>query len=253
MKKLIVCGVFLIGCISFITVTSNDDPVPIPRSQQRFGNADSGYQYIISGDYVKSGLPLNLYQFIFKKEKNNLLDRAGDNSQVRYDFNVVKAVNGESVVVPNCFQCHAQFFDGKLIIDLGKFLMGSSLLTTKDTVHAKEVDTHMPDVLSYLYTIEPPKYPKGIDEQLAGEGETIFENNCSRCHGTYGANGQYPNLLIPESIIGTDSLLNKSNYQYSDLIDWYNKSWFSKGDHPATLAPFNGYIAPPLDGVWITA
>ncbi|TMI95393.1 MAG: c-type cytochrome [Bacteroidetes bacterium] len=368
MKKLIVCGVFLIGCISFITVTSNDDPVPIPRSQQRFGNADSGYQYIISGDYVKSGLPLNLYQFIFKKEKNNLLDRAGDNSQVRYDFNVVKAVNGESVVVPNCFQCHAQFFDGKLIIglgnstgdftreqklkpfqkmllsylklkpkkyeaakdfltvsldigdelftdivganpadrltallvshrdpvtlewnrkpsvilpeqvipsdvpawwllkkknamfyngfgrgDFGRFLMGSSLLTTKDTVHAKEVDTHMPDVLSYLYTIEAPKYPKGIDEQLAGEGKTIFENNCSRCHGTYGANGQYPNLLIPESIIGTDSLLNKSNYQYSDLIDWYNKSWFSKGDHPATLAPFNGYIAPPLDGVWITA
>ena len=37
------------------------------------------------------------------------------------------------------------------------------------------------------------------------------------------------------------------------MIDWYNRSWFSKGDHPAKLVPFNGYIAPPLDGVWITA
>jgi hypothetical protein len=25
------------------------------------------------------------------------------------------------------------------------------------------------------------------------------------------------------------------------------------GDHPAQLVPFNGYIAPPLDGIWITA
>ena len=37
------------------------------------------------------------------------------------------------------------------------------------------------------------------------------------------------------------------------MIDWYNKSWFSQGDHPARLTPFNGYIAPPLDGIWITA
>jgi hypothetical protein len=48
-------------------------------------------------------------------------------------------------------------------------------------------------------------------------------------------------------------MLNQSNYQYSDMITWFNTSWFAKGDHPAKLVPFNGYIAPPLDGVWITA
>ena len=38
------------------------------------------------------------------------------------------------------------------------------------------------------------------------------------------------------------------------MIDWYSRSWFSNGDHPAKLVfPFNGYVAPPLDGVWITA
>jgi hypothetical protein len=368
MKKIIVAAVIVISCISFVAITSGDDPVPIPPSKQRLGNADSGYHYIVAGDYVNSGIPFNLYNLGFKKEKLNILDRAGDNAQVRYDFNVVKAVNGEKVVVPNCLQCHADFFEGNLIIglgnstgdftktknlkayekmlraylrfspkkyeaakealtvartigdefytetagvnpadrltallvshrdpvsfawnekasvelpkevipsdvpawwllkkknamfyngfgrgDFGKFLMGSSLLTINDTMRAKDVDAHMPDVLSFIYTVEPPKYPKPIDEALAQKGKIIFENNCSDCHGAYGTNGQYPNLLIPESIIGTDSLLNQTNYQYSNMIDWYNKSWFSKGDHPARLTPFNGYIAPPLDGIWVTA
>jgi hypothetical protein len=111
----------------------------------------------------------------------------------------------------------------------------------------------MPDVLAFIYSIQAPKYPKPIDEPLAKKGKVIFENLCSDCHGTYGKDEQYPNLLIPESNVGTDSMLNNSNFQYSNMIDWYNKSWFSKGDHPAMLTPFNGYIAPPLDGVWITA
>jgi len=371
MKKIIVLGLFVISCLSFITLTSNEDePVYIPPSKQRVGNADSGYKYMVTGDYVKSGLPLNLYNMVFKKENVDLLDRGGDNAKMRYDFNVVKAYNGENIFVPNCLQCHADFFDGKLIVglgnstgdftanqrlnskalekllntylklnpkkyeaskdfitagetigdqlftetvganpadrlaallithrdpvtlawnekpsvelpkqvipsdvpawwllkkknamfyngfgrgDFGNFLMGSTLLTTGDTIHAKEVNGHMPDVLAFIYSIQPPKYPGAVDEQLATKGKIIFENTCSKCHGTYGASGQYPNLLIPESIIGTDSFLNKSNYQYSDMVDWFNKSWFSKGDYPAKLAPFNGYIAPPLDGVWITA
>ena len=59
--------------------------------------------------------------------------------------------------------------------------------------------------------------------------------------------------MIPESTIKTDSFLFKSNYQNPQFVDWFNNSWFAKGDHPARLEPFNGYIAPPLDGIWITA
>ena len=63
----------------------------------------------------------------------------------------------------------------------------------------------------------------------------------------------YPNLLIPESVIKTDSLLFTNNYQSPQFVNWFNNSWFARGDHPARLEPFNGYIAPPLDGIWITA
>jgi hypothetical protein len=37
------------------------------------------------------------------------------------------------------------------------------------------------------------------------------------------------------------------------FVDWFNKSWFTQGENPASLVPYKGYIAPPLDGVWITA
>jgi len=371
MKKILVIAIIIITCLSFrLLLIHEDEPIPVPPSKQRTGNAEDGFKYMVTGDYVNSGLPLNLYYLALKKEKTDLLDRGGDNATVRYDFNVVKAFNGEDIVVPNCLQCHAETFNGKLMIglgnttgdftkgqklnskslekmlmvylklnpkkyeaakefvsvaqtiydqlfvdivgvnpadrltalliahrdpvsfawsekalievpkeiipsdvpawwllkkknamfyngfgrgDFGKYLMGSSLLTLTDTLHAKDVDMHMPDLLSYLYSITAPKYPGAIDEQLAAKGKIIFENNCSHCHGTYGSNGNYPNLLIPEPVVGTDSLLNQNNYQYGEMIDWYNKSWFSKGDHPAKLTPFNGYIAPPLDGIWITA
>jgi len=351
------------------TVIRDPEPVPIPVSRQRLGNAEAGLRYIVTGDYVNSGLPLGLYRLGFGKDKNNFLGRDSVNASVRYDFNVVQAPNGRDIVVPNCLQCHAQVFEGRLIVglgnangdftkpkvstkfmtgamdsylsmdkrnreaaehfltvtkavgdqifteviganpadrltaaliahrnnqtltwqdsasvelpasvipsdvpawwmlkkknamfyngfgrgDFGRFLMGAVLLTINDTLHANKVDAHMPDVLAYLNSIEPPKYPKSIDKPLAEEGKVVYETHCSKCHGFYGDFSNYPNYLIPQSVIGTDSLLNKSNYQYSDMISWFNNSWFAKGDHPARLEPFNGYIAPPLDGVWITA
>jgi hypothetical protein len=88
---------------------------------------------------------------------------------------------------------------------------------------------------------------------LAAKGEALFVANCSKCHGTYGDKEYYPNLLIPESIIQTDSSLYAANYSSPQFVDWFNNSWFTSGDHPAKLVPYQGYIAPPLDGVWVTA
>jgi mono/diheme cytochrome c family protein len=145
------------------------------------------------------------------------------------------------------------FYNGFGRGDFGRFLMASNLLTVNDTLESREVDKHMPDVLAYIYSLKPPKYPKQIDHMLAGDGKILFQNNCAKCHGTYRENQTYPNLLIPESIILTDSFLFKSNYSNPQFVNWFNRSWFTKGDHPARLEPFNGYIAPPLDGIWVTA
>ncbi len=345
-------------------------PVPIPKSEQRKGDAEKGFQYLITGDFLKSGMPYSYYRVFTPVDTNNYLHRSGKAAGISYDFNLVKAPNGIEVVVPTCLQCHAQVFDGQLYVGLGntfvdfsqigkannpfttlgvsvmqtfspkgyeaasaifnsfdavlpkmntavrgvnaadrlatvlvahrdpqtlvwqnkpvldipkevvptdvpawwllkkknamfyngfgrgdfaKFLMLSNLLTVKDSAEAREVNSHFGDVLAYLYSIEPPKYPKTIDQSLAAKGQQVFTTNCSGCHGTYGKEGRYPNLLIPAAVIKTDSMLYGSNQQNPQFIDWFNKSWFAQAPNPAQLVPFAGYIAPPLDGVWITA
>jgi Cytochrome c len=373
MKKwwvvLIIAGV----CFSFNSVIlfkPANDPIPVLPSKQRTGNAKAGYEYLTTGDYLRSGIPLSYFKMGFGKNSMNYLKREGLNTDIPYDYTVVNAPNGELVVAPNCMQCHAQVFDGKLIMGLGnstvdftrnqkldpknaeaaekllknldpkkyeaaepflrvvkgigdqlhtevrgvntadrlaallashrdpktfrwseqpmlkipteviptdvpawwmlkkknamfyngfgrgdfsRFLMASNLLTVNDTAESREVDAHFNDVLAYINSIKPPPYPNITDKKLVREGGVLFVQNCSKCHGSYGNPGRYPNLLIPESEIQTDSLLYKSNYQSYQFVEWFNNSWFAMGDHPARLEPFNGYIAPPLDGIWVTA
>lgn len=148
---------------------------------------------------------------------------------------------------------HAMFYNGFGRGDFGRFLMASNLLTVTDTSESAEVDKHFNDVLAYIYSLQPPVYPQPINTKLAESGQLIFEQYCSGCHGTYGKDDSYPNLLIPEQVIQTDSLLYSSNYSSPQFIKWFNQSWFTTGDHPAKLIPFKGYIAPPLDGIWATA
>ena len=374
MKKLIALILILVCCMAFVTITSKfkegENPEFINPSKQRSGDAAKGFTYLTTGDYLKSGIPYSLFFMGVGKDTNNYLNRTGNNKNLSHDFTAVKAPNGELIVAPNCLQCHAQVFDGKLIVglgnsltdytinrqgtalfaekflknltgenakkyeaaknfitaiktvapqlitttkgvnladalaallvshrdpqtlqwsdkssftlptemiptdvpawwllkkknamfyngfgrgDFGRFLMGSNLLTVSDTAEAREVDSHFNDVLAFINSIQPPKFPNAIDAPMAAEGKTIFIATCKKCHGTYGDGGIYPNLLIPENIIKTDSALYTSNYSNPQMVNWFNQSWFTTGDHPAKLVPYRGYIAPPLDGIWVTA
>jgi hypothetical protein len=369
-KKLLILGMIFLSFSSSLLFHSENEPVAIPPSKQRAGDAKAGYVYLTTGDYLRSGIPLSFFKMVFGSSTINYLNRDGFNKNIPYDYTVVNAPNGEPVVAPNCMQCHAQVFEGKLIIglgnstvdftkgevldpknaaaaekllknldpkkydaaepflrvvkaiggqlytkvrgvntadrlaallashrdpktfrwsdqpmlkvsdeviptdvpawwmlkyknamfyngfgrgDFGRFLMASNLLTVNDTSESREVDAHFNDVLAYINSIQPPAFPKPLSKKLVKKGGILFVEHCSRCHGSYGADGKYPNLLIPESVIETDSLLYKSNYQSYQFVEWFNDSWFAQGDHPARLEPFNGYIAPPLDGIWVTA
>ena len=375
MKKFQVLALVTIICSAFAGITkwqpgNPENPVYIPESSQRTGNAAAGFTYLTTGDYVKGGLPYDYFKLALGKSSTNYLKREGLNATVSHEYTIVKATNGENLVAPNCMQCHAQVFEGKLVMgmgnsfadftmgqklnpqayamlesflkrgspqkyeasksflqiakaigphlstavrgvnaadrlagvlaahrdpvsfkwndtaqmeipaevipsdvpawwllkkkhamfyngfgrgDFGKFLMASNLLTVNDTAESREVDSHFNDVLSYIYSLQPPKYPKPINTKLAKEGAIVYTTNCSKCHGKYGADQSYPNLLIPEAVVQTDSMLFKSNYQNPQFVNWFNSSWFAQSDHPARLEPFNGYIAPPLDGIWATA
>jgi len=346
----------------------------IPPFTQRSGDANKGYTYLITGDYMSSGIPYNAFLLGNGQNTENLLQRSGDNAVIPYDFNAVSAPNGVKIVAPNCLQCHATKINNELIIGLGNqtidftidrskdlsrlsngiiLLYGQNskeweafqtfkknleavgpktltksrgvntadkttmilasirdkntlemlaqpainisdevipsdvpawwllkkknalfyhaigredycrsmitmILSTIDNVEkAKEVDVKFQDVLAYLKTLTPPKYPYSINSGLADQGKAIFTQKCSFCHGTYGSNTSYPNLLVSLNTIGTDPALSdlytNTSAEMTYFKDWFNTGWFGNSANGLKVVAQGGYIAPPLDGVWATA
>jgi mono/diheme cytochrome c family protein len=120
-----------------------------------------------------------------------------------------------------------------------------------DTI--KEAEPVFRDIQAYLLTIQPPKYPLPINQELAGKGAKLFVWNCSRCHGSYGPDGEYPNKIVPYKEIGTDD--TRLRGLAPEFINFYNESWFAqeKPEGFKFAAVAAGYQAPPLDGIWATA
>jgi hypothetical protein len=107
------------------------------------------------------------------------------------------------------------------------------------------------DLLAWIESLEPPKYPFDIDRDLAARGEPIFKDNCARCHGTYGPNGKYEQQTIAIDEIGTDPVRWKSLTPAHR--QWVKDGWVSRfGQDPVDVNSI-GYIAPPLDGIWASA
>jgi len=370
MKKSVLLSLSVLFMI-FLLAFNKETPdvyTYIQPGTQRSGDSAKGYEYLITGDFLSSGFPYKYFIMARGRDTNNYLGRTGKNATVGVGYNVIAGPDSIDMVIPTCLQCHAQLFDGKLIVGLGntyvdfryppdmktlnaginmirltapkqyraskaffesfrsvtpllvteargvnpadalaailaahrdpqtlawvdepqitlpsqmvatdvpawwllkkknamfytgfgrgdfaKFLMASNMLTVTDTAEANSVNSHFGDVLAYIRSIQPPKYPKPINEQLAAKGKQVFDDNCSKCHGTYGDGSTYPNLLIPGDVIQTDSLLFNANQQNPQFSEWFNKSWFSQLPYVAHIEASNGYVAPPLDGVWITA
>ena len=147
---------------------------------------------------------------------------------------------------------NALYYNGIGRGDFTKLLFQASVLGIPDSTAAREAINGFKDVLAWLQTLEPPKYPGPINEALAAQGEMVFIENCSKCHGRYGENETYPNKLVSLALVKTDPMY--ANYaKNSGIVEWYNSSWFAQSEPKSYFAPELGYVAPPLDGIWATA
>jgi mono/diheme cytochrome c family protein len=132
-----------------------------------------------------------------------------------------------------------------------------NLLTPLNTGnYVKKQETVFADIEAFVRSIESPKYPFAIDKAQAERGHGIFVKTCAKCHGTYGADGKYPNKIVTLDEIGTDPTLARAVNQ-PRLLEFLNKSWLSQeigpDGKPFQLEENEGYQAPPLDGIWATA
>jgi mono/diheme cytochrome c family protein len=107
------------------------------------------------------------------------------------------------------------------------------------------------DVFAYISSVEPPKYPYPIDEKLAERGRVAFHRVCVECHGTYGPSGSYPERRVPIDEVRTDRVrLDALSPAHRDA---YGQSWFADFGKLANVNEPDGYVAPPLDGLWASA
>ena len=113
--------------------------------------------------------------------------------------------------------------------------------TTIDIARMKRIE-------DWLWDLPAPKYPYAINEALAAKGQTVWQQNCARCHAFDGAVvGQVTRI----EEIGTDrSRLDSYTYE---LLE--NQNTLYSG-YPWRFSHFrktNGYANMPLDGVWLRA
>jgi mono/diheme cytochrome c family protein len=113
------------------------------------------------------------------------------------------------------------------------------------------------NVYAFLSELRPPKYPLAIDEAKASHGQRVFANHCAQCHGSYGSGkaaydaAEFPNTMVSIDDIGTDRVrhdaLTPRHRRY------YGESWFADYGKQDTRYEADGYIAPPLNGIWASA
>jgi mono/diheme cytochrome c family protein len=353
------------------------EPDPLPTgatkieatTQRENGDSQKGYTYLVTGNYISSGILLDVFKSVFGASPDDL-KREGDNKGIPYNYNVVKSATGIKMVATTCLTCHAERVNGEIIVglgkattdntndgsqlvnfvdavtlarypkgsaewlayepfsratkaiapyiitqaqgvssadkifaalaafrkkedltwlatpqseilkkvvptdvpawwivkkknalyynglgvgDLSKHLISALLLTVKDSSEAREIEKNAPDLWAYLRSIKAPKYPNAIDQTLAQKGKSLFDINCAKCHGKYDIDNNYPNYLIDLQAIGTDKALADEYFSNPYYNNWYNESWFAKIGNKSQLQPTKGYVAPPLDGIWVTA
>jgi len=137
--------------------------------------------------------------------------------------------------------------------NLLKHLMAPAILTFTDTAEARKIYSNIKHVWAYILTLKPKRYPYPLDSSLIQKGNQLFEKNCSSCHGRSGEKEFYPGKIVDGHVVGTDSLLWKYYVLFPEYAAWFNRSWFAATEPAAFIKPQAGYMAPPLDGIWLTA
>ncbi len=130
-------------------------------------------------------------------------------------------------------------------------LMQFTLDVSNDGAKVRKWEPVFRDIAAYLESLRPPPYPFSLDRKLAKQGETIFNDHCARCHGTYGEDWEYQEQVVPIDELKTDPL-RLAALTVSRRED-YSRNWLSYYGKRETVTDPVGYVAPPLDGIWASA
>ncbi len=201
----------------------------IAATPQRIdGDAQRGYNYLVTGNYISSGVPLDIYKQFFGTNPDDL-NRTGDNKGVAHNFNVVSR-NGFKMVASTCLTCHAERLDGKIVVGMGN-------VTADNTIDVGQLT-------GFVDLAVQARYPKGSAEWAAYEPfsrattvlapsirtETRGVNNADKIFAVLAAYRKKEDLTwlntpqyeVPKTVVPTDVpawwIVRKKNALYYNAL-----------------------------------
>lgn len=142
------------------------------------------------------------------------------------------------------------FADGSGHVENWRTMMATLMVFGWDEAKMELFDPEFKDLQQYLYSLEAPEWPfENHSADILAAGQSVYNDNCASCHGRYDERGTtFPELIVDLDVIGTDPL-RATNFGDTE-IGLINQSWFAE---PNAFEFTEGYLAPPLIGVWATA
>ncbi len=117
--------------------------------------------------------------------------------------------------------------------------------------YAHEFEQQVPQ---YLSKIEPPKYPFAVHAAVVTKGHQVYARNCAECHGSFQKTGSQWTLNYTGEIVadvGTDDQRFKF---FTEVLPRISEWKAVKANGVGANIVYNqGYIAPPLVGIWARA
>jgi len=99
--------------------------LPVSK-QSEAGDPEKGYDYLVHGNYIGSGIPFDFMKKRLSDNPPNILNREGESAKIAPMFNVAEASNGVQILAGSCLTCHAGYLDGQYIVGLGNTLFDYS-------------------------------------------------------------------------------------------------------------------------------
>ena len=121
----------------------------------------------------------------------------------------------------------------------------------------KALDAPFRDVEAYIRALPSPKFPLPTNPDLVHAGQAVYGRACAGCHGAANPDGtiDYVKTIIPIGDIGTDRwlMVQQTGAAHQRFRAWGEKAFLNMYHEGMSVELHQGYIAPPLTGVWATA
>jgi len=132
-----------------------------------------------------------------------------------------------------------------------RVIMQFTLALENDGARIRGAEDDFRHVLAWIESLSPPAWPHGVDGALAARGQRVFEESCAQCHGTYGEEGRYPERFVPLADVGTDPI--RATGLPVAFKTRLRASWLGRFGAVDVALDRQGYVAPPLHGIWASA